>query len=49
MQGVMMTDEKFAEEIAARREKLKLKPGEDAPGCPLCGVEKLPGRSTTPR
>jgi len=48
MQSVGLTDEKFAEEVAARREKLKLKPGEDAPGCPLCGVEKLPGRPTTP-
>ncbi|HMD37485.1 MAG TPA: hypothetical protein VKH42_21065 [Vicinamibacterales bacterium] len=47
MQVVTMTDEKFAEEIVARREKLKLKPGEDAPGCPICGVERLPGRPTT--
>jgi hypothetical protein len=48
MQAVVMNDEKFAEEVQARREKLKLKPGEDAPGCPLCAVEKLPGRPTTP-
>ncbi len=47
MQGVPLTDEKFQEEVTARRERLKLKPGEDAPGCPLCAVEKLPGARPT--
>jgi hypothetical protein len=47
MQGVTLTDEKFQEEVAARRERLKLKPGEDAPGCPLCAVEKIPGARPT--
>ena len=48
MQAVTLTDEKFQEEVTARREKLKLKPGEDAPGCPLCSFEKIPGlRPTT--
>ena len=47
MQAVTLTDEKFQEEVAARREKLKLKPGEDAPGCPLCAFEKLPGARPT--
>ena len=42
MQGVPLTDEQFQEEVAARRERLKLKPGEDAPGCPLCAFEKIP-------
>jgi hypothetical protein len=42
MQGVTLTDEQFEAEVAARREKLNLKPGEDAPGCPLCTFEKLP-------
>ena len=47
-QGVTLTDEKFQEEVTARRERLKLKPGEDAPGCPLCAFEKIPGpRPTT--
>jgi hypothetical protein len=47
MQGVSLTDEKFQEEVTARRERLKLKPGEDAPGCPLCAVDKLPGARPT--
>ena len=48
MTAVPLTDEKFQEEVTARRERLKLKPGEDAPGCPLCAFEKIPGlRPTT--
>jgi hypothetical protein len=47
MQAVPLTDEKFQEEVTARRERLKLKPGEDAPGCPLCAVEKMPGARPT--
>ena len=39
---VALTDETFQQEITARREKLKLKPGENAAGCPLCAFEKLP-------
>jgi mono/diheme cytochrome c family protein len=46
-QGVTLTDEKFQEEVTARRERLKLKPGEDAPGCPLCSFEKIPGARPT--
>jgi hypothetical protein len=42
MQGFSLTDEQFQAEITARRELLKLKPGEDAPGCPLCSFDKLP-------
>ena len=42
MQGVQLTDEQFQAEIAERRALLKLKPGEDAPGCPLCSFETLP-------
>ncbi len=45
MQGVSLTDEQFQAEVKARRERLKLQPGEDAPGCPLCAFEKIP----TPR
>jgi hypothetical protein len=48
MQAVTLTDETFQQEVAARRERLKLKPGEDAPGCPLCAFEKIPMRTTTP-
>ena len=43
LQGVSLTDEQFREEVKARREHLKLKPGEDAPGCPLCAFETIPG------
>jgi hypothetical protein len=39
---VGLTDETFQQEIASRREKLKLKPGENVTGCPLCTYEKLP-------
>ena len=47
MQVVTMTDDKFQEEVAARREHLKLKPGQDAPGCPLCSFDKIPMPRTT--
>jgi hypothetical protein len=50
-QAVTLTDETFQEEIAARREKLKLKPGENVAGCPLCTYDKLPAprpATTTP-
>jgi hypothetical protein len=46
MQVVTLTDDKFQEEVAARREQLKLKPGQDAPGCPLCAFDKLPAPRT---
>ncbi len=42
MQGVSLTDEQFQAEVKARREHLKLKPGEDAPGCPLCAFDTIP-------
>ena len=42
MQGVALTDEQFQAEVTARREHLKLKPGEDAPGCPLCAFDTIP-------
>jgi hypothetical protein len=41
-QTITLTDETFQQEIAARREKLKLKPGENVAGCPLCTFDKLP-------
>jgi hypothetical protein len=47
MGAVPLSDEKFQEEVAARRARLKLKPGEDAPGCPLCSFEKIPGARPT--
>jgi hypothetical protein len=42
LQGVALKDEEFQAEMMARREFLKLKPGQDAPGCPLCTFEKVP-------
>jgi hypothetical protein len=42
MQAVTLSDEAFQQEVAARRERLKLAPGENAPGCPLCTFDKLP-------
>ena len=44
MQGVPLTDEQFQAEVTARRAQLKLKPGQDAPGCPLCSFETIPTR-----
>jgi mono/diheme cytochrome c family protein len=40
--GVVLSDEEFAQEIAARRERLALAPGEGMIGCPLCGFTELP-------
>ncbi len=43
MQGVALTDEQFQAAVTERRARLKLQPGEDAPGCPLCTFETIPG------
>jgi hypothetical protein len=49
MQGVALTDEQFQAAVSERRARLKLKPGEDAPGCPLCSFETIPaGRGIVP-
>jgi mono/diheme cytochrome c family protein len=48
MQVVGLTDEQFAAEVAARRAKLNLKPGQSALGCPLCSFEKLPASASRP-
>ena len=37
-----LTDEQFQEEMAIRRERLDLGPGETVLGCPLCGFDELP-------
>jgi len=47
-QGLPLTDEQFAREIAARRERLHLSEGQTVIGCPLCGFSTLPGRPTQP-
>lgn len=38
----ILTDEEFAAEMAARRERLGLAEGQTVVGCPLCGFENLP-------
>ena len=48
-QAVSLTDQEFADEMAARRERLGLAPGETVIGCPLCGYpdpsELVPARA----
>jgi len=41
-QSITLTDEEFQQEMAKRREKLKLTEGQTVLGCPLCGVTKAP-------
>ena len=38
MRGIYLTDEEFAQDLAARRESLDLQDGDTVIGCPLCGV-----------
>jgi hypothetical protein len=47
-QGVNLTDEQFAQEVARRRETLKLSTGQSAPGCPLCSFAAIPRRPALP-
>ena len=43
-QGMYLSDEQFAQELAERRDMLNLEPGEYVLGCPLCG--DTPSEST---
>ncbi len=47
-QGVNLTEEQFAQEVARRRTALNLTEGQTAPGCPLCTFARIPGRPTLP-
>jgi hypothetical protein len=47
-QGVNLTDEQFAQEVARRRMVLGLAEGQTAPGCPLCAYAKVPARPVLP-
>src|SRR5437867_4999562 len=47
-QGVNLTEEQFAQEVARRRTTLNLTEGQTAPGCPLCAFSRIPGRFTLP-
>lgn len=40
--AITLSDEELEQEMAIRRERLKLARGAAAPGCPLCGFDKLP-------
>jgi hypothetical protein len=47
-QGMNLTDDQFAQEVARRRAALDLAEGQTAPGCPLCAFAKVPGRPAVP-
>jgi len=47
-QGLTLTDDQFAKEVADRRERLHLAEGQTVIGCPLCGYSKLPGMPGRP-
>jgi hypothetical protein len=38
MQAITLTDDQFDAEVAKRRQKLGLKPGQTVIGCPTCGA-----------
>jgi hypothetical protein len=42
MQGVTLSDEQFAQEVAARRTKLQITSDQNVPGCPMCAFDKVP-------
>jgi hypothetical protein len=46
-QGVSLTDEQFQDEMAQRREKLKLTKNDVVIGCPLCLVQPAPKAAST--
>ena len=39
--GIVLSDDQFREEVAARRARLGLAEGETVIGCPLCGVAEF--------
>lgn len=47
-QGVYLNEEQFSQEVGRRRTALNLAEGQTAPGCPLCGFSRIPGRPTGP-
>jgi hypothetical protein len=47
-QGVNLTDDQFAQEVARRRATLKLSDGQTTPGCPMCTFATMPRRPTAP-
>jgi hypothetical protein len=50
MQAINLNDEQFEAEVARRREKLGLKPGQAVIGCPSCGATpRPPAAQATPQ
>jgi mono/diheme cytochrome c family protein len=47
-QGVSLTEEQFAQEIARRRTALNLTEGQSTLGCPMCAFARVPVRPTLP-
>ena len=47
-QGINLTEEQFAQEVAARRAALKLAEGQSTLGCPQCASSRIPGRPALP-
>ncbi len=45
MQAIFLTDAQFQEEMAKRRQELKLTEGQGVIGCPLCGQTRAPQRT----
>jgi hypothetical protein len=49
MQAISLTDEQFEAEVAKRKQRLALKPGETVIGCPTCSAPpRLPSAIITP-
>jgi hypothetical protein len=46
---IILTDEEFRQEMAARRKRLNLAKGQTVLGCPLCGFDELPAIGTPAR
>ncbi|HVQ63408.1 MAG TPA: hypothetical protein VMT78_02665 [Terriglobia bacterium] len=47
-QGVNLSEEQFAQEVATRRTALNLAEGQSTLGCPLCAFSRIPGRPPLP-
>src|SRR4030095_11335601 len=47
-QGVNLSEEQFAQEVATRRTELNLAEGQSTIGCPLCAFSKIPARPAFP-
>ncbi len=47
-QGVNLTEEQFAQEVATRRTALNLAEGQSTLGCPLCAFSRIPVRPALP-